>query len=27
VTLNMDSTCSNGPAVANAAYNGNNGCL
>ncbi len=27
VTLNVDSTCSNGPAVALAAYNGNNGCL
>ncbi len=27
VTLNIDNTCSNGPAVANAAYNGNNGCL
>lgn len=27
VTLNVDSTCSNGPAVANGAYNGNNGCL
>ncbi|MGI8664898.1 MAG: DUF1906 domain-containing protein [Jatrophihabitans sp.] len=27
VTLNMDSTCSNAPAVATAAYNGNNGCL
>jgi hypothetical protein len=27
VTLNVDSTCSNGPAVADAAYSGNNGCL
>jgi hypothetical protein len=27
VTLNIDNTCSNALAVANASYNGNNGCL